>query len=74
MLVGDLSFAARRYPLDLNPSILAIREKWGTKLRYVPTGTLSEKKAGELIYLAQTVLLQTVGALVLDGFLERPPA
>ncbi len=73
LLVADLSLAARRYPMDLDPDLSALRDNWRPDLRYTETGTLSKSGALRLYRLAEGVYHRTINAMILDGFIERPP-
>lgn len=73
LLVADLSFAARRYPLDLDEDLRELREAWKPSLRYAPTNTLSSRDSQNMWDCAERVFGRSVGAMVLDGFLERVP-
>lgn len=73
LLVADLSLAVRRYPMDLDPDLSALRDDWCPDLRYTETGTLTEPDAFRLYGLAEGVYHRTINAMILDGFIERPP-
>ena len=73
LLVADLSLAARRYPIDLDPDLKALQSDWSTDLRYSKTGTLSKPDALRLCELAEGVYHRTINAMILDGFIEQPP-
>ena len=73
LLVADLSLAARRYPMDLDPDLSALRDDWRPDLRYTETGTLTKRDALRLYGLAEGVYHRTINAMILDGFIERPP-
>jgi hypothetical protein len=72
LLVADLSLAARRYPMDLDPGLSALRDEWRADLRYTETGTLTKPDALRLCGLAEGVYHRTINAMILDGFIERP--
>jgi len=73
LLAADLSLAARRYPVDLDTDLGAMRGVWSTALRYSKTGTIDAQQAAELHRLAANVYLKTVGAMVLDGLINGVP-
>jgi hypothetical protein len=73
LLAADLSLAARRYPVDLDPDVDAVRKMWATELRYTQTGTLAAPDARLLVESAERVFGRTVIAMVLDGLFERIP-
>ncbi len=73
LLVADLSLAARRYPMDLDLDLSALRDDWRPDLRYTETGTLTKRDALRLYGLAEGVYHRTINAMILDGFIERPP-
>ena len=55
LLAADLSFAARRFPLDLDPDLAEIQATWTTDLRYVRTGAVAQQQAEEMLERAQAV-------------------
>jgi hypothetical protein len=73
LLVADLSLAARRYPVDLDPDLSALQDRWSADLRYAKTGRLSEADAVRLFELAERIYGRTINAMILDGFIERAP-
>lgn len=73
LLVADLTLAARRYPMDLDPDLSALRDDWQPGLRYTETGTLTKPDALRLYRLAERVYHRTINAMILDGFIEGPP-
>jgi HEPN domain-containing protein len=73
VLAADLSLAARRYRLDMDPDVAAAQNMWTTTLRYTETGTLPARDARDLVDGAERVFRRTVVAMVLDGLLERVP-
>jgi hypothetical protein len=73
LLAADLSLAARRYPVDVDPDVDMVRSKWAPDLRYAQTGTLAQPDARVLVDSADRVFGRTVIAMVLDGFFERVP-
>jgi HEPN domain-containing protein len=73
LLAADLSFAARRYPVDMDPDVHMVRSKWAPGLRYAETGTLAQQDAQVLVESADGVFGRTVIAMVLDGLFERVP-
>lgn len=73
VLAADLSLAARRYPIDLDPDLRALQSDWSTDLRYAETATLSEQDAIQFLGRAQGVYDRTIGAMILDGLIERAP-
>ena len=73
LLAADLSFAARRFPLDLDPDLAEIQTTWTTDLRYVRTGAISQQQAEEILKRAQAVFARTIGKMVLDGSLDEIP-
>lgn len=73
VLAADLSLAARRFPLDLDSDWSHLQANWSTELRYSKTGTLDEADASQLVECANVVFENTVGAMVLDGFLDEIP-
>ncbi len=72
-LAADLNLAARRYPVDVDPDVAAVRTAWATKLRYAQTGALAATDARSLVDSAERVFGRTIVAMVLDGFFERVP-
>jgi len=73
VLAADLSLAARRYPIDLDPDLEALQNDWSTDLRYTETATLNKVDALRFCRYAEAVYHRTISAMVLDGFLERTP-
>ena len=73
LLAADLSFAARRFPLDLDPDLAGIQSTWTTDLRYVRTGAISQQLAEEMLERTRAVFERTIGKMVLDGFLDEIP-
>jgi HEPN domain-containing protein len=73
LLAADLCFAARRFPLDLDPDLAEIQTTWTTDLRYVRTGAIAQQQAEEMLERAQAVFARTIGKMVLDGFLDEIP-
>lgn len=73
LLAADLSLAARRYPVDMDPDVDMVRRNWAPDLRYAGTGTLAQPDALALAKSADGVFRRTVNAMVLDGFFERVP-
>lgn len=73
LLVADLSLAARRYPIDLDPDVAEVRREWNIDLRYVETGTGTPEGTRRLVDRAHNVFSKTIGEMVLDGLLDRVP-
>jgi len=73
VLAADLSLATRYYPVDLDPDLDLLADRWTIDLRYVATGTTAGPDACALLLAAEAVYHRTVGRMVLDGFLVRPP-
>ena len=73
LLAADLSLAARHYPIDLDPDLLALQKDWSTDLRYAETGTLSKADALRFLGHAEGVYHRTINAMILDGFIQRAP-
>jgi len=71
LLAADLSLAARRYPIDLDPDFSALQKDWSSDLRYTETGTLSKPDALRLLGLAEGIYRRTINAMILDGFIDR---
>ncbi len=72
-LAADVSLAARRYRIDLDGGLAFLRRRWSPHLRYTQTGSTNETDAEAIVEAATSVFAQTIGALVLDGLLERMP-
>jgi len=72
-LAADISLAARRYPLDLDPHMDTLRTHWNPGIRYSRTGSISEITATSIFVAAESVFRRSVQGLVLDGYLERVP-
>ena len=73
LLAADLSFAARRYPIDLDLDLGSLRDNWSPDLRYSSSGTLSHQKVEEFYLQAAAVFRKTVQAMVLDGLIDKVP-
>jgi len=73
LVAADLSLAARRYQVDLDADLGTLRSDWTTDLRYAKTGTIDESTSGDLLVRAGRVFDKTIGAMVLDGLLDRLP-
>jgi HEPN domain-containing protein len=72
-LAADLAGAARRYRVDLDPDLDAIRDSWQTDLRYSRTGSVDEAQSKKMVAQAKRVFERTIGAMVLDGLYSRVP-
>lgn len=72
-LAADLGLAARRYRVDLDPDLDAIRGSWHTDLRYSRTGTVDEDRSRQMVAEARGVFWRTVVAMVLDGLYPQVP-
>ena len=72
-LAADLSFAVRRYQVDLSSYSLALQTNWNINLRYCASGFINENEAKIFIENANQFYHATIGAMVLDGLLERLP-
>lgn len=68
-----LSSAVRRYPLDLSSQLADLQTRWKVELRYSQTGSMNAQDAETLIKNADEVYRATIGAMTLDGLLERLP-
>jgi hypothetical protein len=73
LLVADLSYAARRYPVDLDADLAALRTAWRPGLRYSTTGTIQQPQAQRMLAEARRAYVQTIGNMVLDGLYEGVP-
>ena len=67
LLAADLGAAARRYRIDLDPDLHALRLAWSTDLRYARTDTCDEFGATQMLAQAGRVYQRTIQAMVLDG-------
>lgn len=72
-LAASLSFAARRYPLDLNSQLINVHKRWNVELRYNRSGFMNAQDTQTLISDAGDIYQATIGEMTLDGLLERLP-
>lgn len=70
---ASLSYAVRRYPLDLNTQIINLHKRWNVELRYNKSGFMNPQDAQTLIADAGDIYRATIGEMTLDGLLERLP-
>ncbi|HPD32187.1 MAG TPA: hypothetical protein PLL20_19510 [Phycisphaerae bacterium] len=73
LLAADLSFAARRYPIDLDREAAELWRRWSVALRYARTGEVDEPACRTLLDRAKLVFRKTVVQMVLDGVLQTVP-
>ena len=70
-LAADLSYAARSYQVDLSSSLSSLQSKWSPDLRYCSSGFIKEHEAKSFVESADQIYHVTIGAMFLDGLLER---
>jgi len=73
VLAADLSYAARRYHVDLNSYLVMLQKNWTSGLRYSTSGFIQKQNAEDFVENARQLYGVTIGAMILDGLLERPP-
>lgn len=73
LLVADLYYAARRYPVDLDADLDSLRRTWKPDLRYCTTGTIQQAQAQHMVSEAKDVHSRIIGNMVLDGLYVCAP-
>lgn len=72
-LAADLSYAVRRYQVDLAPYLATLQNNWSPEIRYSASGFIQKEKAKVLVESANQLYHSTIGAMFLDGLLEKLP-
>jgi len=73
LLVADLCYAVRRYPVDLDADLASLRAAWTPDLRYSATGTILQAHAQQMASEAKHVYSRTIGDMILDGMYVSVP-